>query len=1317
MPIFTRRKLSARNSALMLSIIVSIISAVVLIGWVLDIAALKLVLHGLSTMKANTAICMLLSGITLGILSRERIGMPFRFGAATMAIVMVIIAALTLSEDMFGWELGIDQYLFVDMAAAVESSSPGRMSPSTALGFALVGIALLAAAQSMTNRMRNAIISAVGLVVILIGGMALAGHVSSALTPIHWWNYAGMAIPTAAAFVLLGSGLLAMARSEGGLTWSLDAFTTLGFAIGIVSLFAMASSSYNVTSRLMETAKWVSHTQEVLKEIQEIASNLAELESKQRGYIITGDEHQLDRREPTKAALQDDLDTFRTLIADNSNQQRRLKGVVALIAQRNDFGDQTILARRKDGYAAAAKLISTNKGIELTDSIQQQLKEMEAEEYDLLAVREKRSDALATMTFLLLPLVVFLSVTLLCVGVFFLNTGVRERIRSDDALRQSESRMRRAEAIAGLGNFRVDLRTGELTGSDGFASIFGLSPGDFARKAREDLAKFAHPDDHAGVQAWREAFLGGGPAEYVYRIVRPSGEVCCLEIHAQIERDPGGAPIAMFGIAQDITERKRTEMASIRLAAIVESSVDAIIGKDLNSIITSWNNGAEKIFGFTASAMIGTSIIRLIPADRHDEEIHVLEKISSGESVEHFETLRQTKSGRLIDVAVTVSPIKDATGKVIGASKVARDITERKRTEEAVRRSEILYRTLFDTLIEGFCTIEMVFDDDGKAVDYRFLEINPAFEKQTGLRNAQGKLMRDIAPDHEAHWFEIYGKIALTGEPAQFESEAKALGRHYDVCAYRVGGPESRKVAILFNDITERTRAEIVIAEKELRYRRLFEAAKDGILILAAGTGKITDCNPYLLSLLGYSLDEMLGKELWEIGLFKNIVASKVAFAELQAKDYIRFENMPLETKDGRRIDVEFVSNSYRVSDKRVMQCTIRDISERRKLEAQLRQAQKMEGIGQLAGGVAHDFNNLLTVINGRSQLSMNRFKVGDKTRNDLELIYKTGERAAALTRQLLAFSRQQVLEPIVLDLNAVAVDMDKLLRRLIREDIDLCTVLDPALKRVKADPGQIEQVIMNLVVNARDAMPDAGKLTIETANVELSEEYCRARTEVKPGHYAMLAISDTGHGMDAAVKARIFEPFFTTKPQGKGTGLGLATVFGVVKQSNGHIEVYSEVAKGTTFKVYLPQTEEKPAAIATESELAVHDGREVILVVEDEEGVRELVRDLLEMNGYTVLLANNGKDALQVCQKHAGAINLLVTDVVMPEMGGPELVERMKIQHPETKVLFTSGYTDHAIVRNGSLEVGVAFIQKPFTPANFARKIRDILEIGDRAL
>jgi signal transduction histidine kinase len=417
--------------------------------------------------------------------------------------------------------------------------------------------------------------------------------------------------------------------------------------------------------------------------------------------------------------------------------------------------------------------------------------------------------------------------------------------------------------------------------------------------------------------------------------------------------------------------------------------------------------------------------------------------------------------------------------------------------------------------------------------------------------------------------------------------------------------------------------------------------------------------------------------------------------------------------KDGKAVTVRQTGRVVRDATGRVesFNVILEDITEHRLLENQLRQAQKMEAIGRLAGGVAHDFNNLLTAIFGYADLLREELPEGSSARQDTEEIRKAAERAAGLTRQLLAFSRQQVLEPVVVNLNDLVEEFDKMLRRLIGEDVALRTAPAPDLGNVRADPGQLQQVLMNLVVNARDAMPTGGELLIETANADLTDAYAELHQPVIPGSYVMLAVSDTGIGMNADTRARIFEPFFTTKEKGRGTGLGLSTVYGIVKQSGGYIWVYSEPGRGTTFKVYLPRvdaparTAEQPRGTRT---LA---GTETILLAEDDDMLRPLTKGLLRKLGYVVLQAANAEEALEAAARHDGPIHLLVADVVMPGASGRELARRLADSRPHTKVLYVSGYTDDAIVRHGMLEPGLAFLQKPFTPDTLARKVREVLD------
>ncbi len=547
--------------------------------------------------------------------------------------------------------------------------------------------------------------------------------------------------------------------------------------------------------------------------------------------------------------------------------------------------------------------------------------------------------------------------------------------------------------------------------------------------------------------------------------------------------------------------------------------------------------------------------------------------------------------------------------------------------------------------------------------------------------------------------------------------EAMKLGVH----DYLIKGKLARLAPAVERELRDaadraaRRATEQALRESETRYRRLEEAGVIGIIVTDA-SGRIVEANEAFLTMVGHSRDDLdAGRVNWAQmtppeWLSTNAAATEQLGAHGVArpweKEYIR--------KDGSRVPVLIAVATLDAS--RNISISL-DLSERKRLEEQLRSSQKMEAIGALAGGVAHDFNNLLSVILSYTGLIVDGLTPGDPIRSDLEEVHKAGLRAADLTRQLLAFSRKQMLQPSVLDLNQIVTGMAKLLRRLLGEGCELSLLTASAVGKVHADPGQIEQVVMNLVVNARDAMPKGGKLSVETENVTLDEEYASQHVGVAPGRYVMIAVTDTGTGIDSDTLARIFEPFFTTKEVGRGTGLGLSTVYGIVKQSGGHVWVYSEVGKGTTFKVYFPRTDAvaDTPTIAPVSRTTLRG--ETILIVEDEEPVRVIMRTILRRQGYNVLDAQNGGEAFLLCEKFSAKIHLLLTDVVMPRMSGREVAERLAPMRPEMKVLFVSGYTENTVIHHGVLDAGIAFLTKPITPEVLARKVREVLDSPQRMM
>jgi two-component system cell cycle sensor histidine kinase/response regulator CckA len=531
--------------------------------------------------------------------------------------------------------------------------------------------------------------------------------------------------------------------------------------------------------------------------------------------------------------------------------------------------------------------------------------------------------------------------------------------------------------------------------------------------------------------------------------------------------------------------------------------------------------------------------------------------------------------------------------------------------------------------------------------------------------------------------------------------------------------------------------AETALRASEARFARLASSGIVGI-VFADLDGNVFDANDAYLDMLGYSREDMAAGRLnWKALIPPEwLTLTQQRVEEIRVKGAARPLEQELFRKDGTRVPVlqgaalldhpkvvGFVVDMTRqrraeeAEARRALEVKVehegRERAEEalRRSEEQLRHAQKMEAVGRLAGGVAHDFNNVLSIILSYAEVLLECFRPGDPVRDDLDEIRKAALRASGLTRQLLLFSRQQVTIPRVVDLNDVLVNTEKMLKRILGEDVELALVLGRSLGRIRVDPGHIEQVVMNLAVNARDAMPTGGKLTIETANVFLDESYTRTHLPARTGRFVMLAASDTGVGMDRVTQARIFEPFFTTKPKGKGTGLGLSTVFGIVEQSGGTLWVYSEPGRGSTFKVYLPFVDAEVEPVRPAVPPATLEGDETILLVEDEEQVRTIAGSVLRRYGYNVLVAQNAGEALLLCEGHGGPIDVLVTDVVMPQMSGPELAKRLAAARPELKVLCMSGYTDDSIVRHDVLKPGVAYLQKPFTPQSLATKVREVLD------
>jgi PAS domain S-box-containing protein len=921
-----------------------------------------------------------------------------------------------------------------------------------------------------------------------------------------------------------------------------------------------------------------------------------------------------------------------------------------------------------------------------------------------------------------------------------------ERKRAEEALRESEVRLKIAMDLAKLVQWEYDVKTGMFSFDEQFYALYGTTSrheGGPLMSAEAYARKFIPPEEsHVVAESIAKSLATTDPNftdQLEHRIIRADGEERHIIVRYGVVCDQTGRVVKTRGANQDVTERKRAAEAlrasEQRLADIIDFLPDATFAINSEGIVIAWNHAIGEMTGVPKESMIGKGNLEYSLPFYGSRRPLLIDLIFAGEEEIRRDYRRVSRMGDTVVAEAFVpgtyggkgaylwgisTPLYDKSGKVVAAIESIRDITERRLAEETLKKAEAKYRAIFENAMEG------IFQTTPEG---RYITSNPAHAKMLGydspeeLMNCIADIGRQIYAD-PAQRIEIKRLLTRNGHVKDFRAQLL----HKDgttlwvtIDATSIRDPDGNVLYYQGSmlDISDRKLAEDALRASEERFSRFFRASPVGASITRLIDSQFADINDAFLGLFGYTREEIVGQNLLKLGIWADPEDRSRMVEILQKQGRIQEFETRFRRKSGDIMDVRVSAELTEVAGQQYILGLTHDITERKrgeeerkKLEDQLFQAQKMESVGRLAGGVAHDFNNMLGVIIGRSEMALEQDVYTDKLKDNLKEILKAGLRSADLTRQLLAFARKQTAVPKTLDLNETISGMLNMLSRLIGEDIDLFWVPGLDLWKVKIDPSQVDQILANLVVNARDAISGVGAITMRIENVVIDDSNRAETPEFIPGKYVLLTMSDTGAGMNQEIREKIFEPFFTTKELGKGTGLGLSTVYGIVKQNDGCIYVASEPGKGTTFKIYLPRFEVETAQLPLE-DMADNrpTGIETILLVEDDEAILNLSKMILEKQGYTVLAAQTPMHAINLVEEHPGELHLLITDVVMPEMHGRELAEKLSAIRPNLKCLYMSGYTADVIAHRGILDEGVNFIQKPFGSNDFAARVRQVLD------
>ena len=1294
-----------------------------LLGWSLGIPALAGIFPGLDTMQPNTALCFVLAGVSLWLIQPR----PFAIKDSRVQLIPVarvlggavaLVGLLTLAEYLFHLDLRIDEVLFRTAVLATGALHPGRMSGAAALGFLLLGGSVL----FMSHR-RPYPAQGLALLTFLNGLIACIGYLLNAEQLYQIPGCSSMALHVSMLFVTTSMGVLA-ARPRSGVMAAVTSESMGGVVARRVLPLVL------VVPVLFSWLRW--------------RTQLAGLYGLELGVAIST----LGVVVAFGAVLWLSARWLNGMDERRREVEQRNRDLAAIVESSNDaiFGKDlsgTIInwnhgAERLYGYSAAemiGKPVTTIIPANLHGEVAQILREVAAGQSVTLeqAARQRKDGSLVDVSLIVSPV---RDPKGQIVGASTIARDITDRKRAEDALRDSEARYRRLFETAKDGILILDEHSGLIIDVNPFlTSLLDYPRDEFLGKALWDIGPFRQ------IRESKAAFQELKENHYIRYEDLPletrTGQRVNVEFVSNVY-GVNGASVIQCNI-RDITARKQAEENSssqtrrlasrteelvrlqqaledktLLLQSVLESMSEGLVVVDEKRNFILWNPAAERIVGLGQAAMPDREWTRhygILQPDKvtpFPPDQDPVAFAAQGKSDRTVMFVRNPRLAEGVFVEASASPLKDKNGIVCGGVVAFRDMTERMRTEERLREYERVVEDLEDMIV--------VVDRE-----YRYVIANRAFLSYRDLKKEQIIGYRvDEVLDKETFDSIVKAKIdeCFEGKVIQYElkNTYPRLGDRALLVSYFPieGSTGITRIACVMRDITERKLAEEELQKSEERFSKAFRSSPLAVTISTEADGRYLDVNDAYLQMVGHKRGEVVGRTAEELDFWVQPSHRIEMLRQLRERGRLTGFHAQYATSKGEIREADIAAELIELEGQACVLVITRDITETQQLEAQFRQAQKMEAVGRLAGGVAHDFNNILGVIIGYSDLSLGLIAPESPASRYMEQIKKASHRAVGLTRQLLAFSRQQVVFPKILDLNEVVQNVTTMLQRLVGDDVAISFRPTVPLGSMNADPGQIEQILMNLVVNARDAMPAGGEIIIETGHAELDEHYVAHHPGSRAGEHVVLSVSDTGCGMDEKTKAQIFEPFFTTKGIGQGTGLGLSTVYGIVKQGGGTIFVYSEPGMGTTFKIYFPRVAGKAEQLGRSHEAAAFPrGSETILVVEDDLHLRELTVSMLEGAGYRVIAAGNAEAALEIVKAAEPEIELIVTDVIMPGKTGVELVALAKAIHPNVRSLFVSGYTGDLVALRGGLVPEAAFLEKPFTRSSLLKKVRSALYTG----